>query len=45
VLHLLKLVVAAVVGLWGAVRAAEAGVAAWIRRETRPRDLTGLSWA
>jgi hypothetical protein len=45
VLHLLKLLLATIVGSWGVVRATEAGIAAWIRRETRPRDLTGLSWA
>jgi hypothetical protein len=45
VLHLLKLVLATIFGAWGVVRAAEAGIAAWIRRETRPRDLTGLAWA
>lgn len=45
VLHLLKWALATIFGAWGAVRAAEAGIAVWIRRETRPRDLTGLAWA
>lgn len=44
-LHLLKVVLATILGAWGAVRAAEAGIAVWIRRETRPRDLTGIAWA
>jgi hypothetical protein len=44
-LHLLKLVVMAVAGVWGALRAAELGVGAWIRRATRPRDLTDVAWA
>jgi hypothetical protein len=45
VLHLLKLIIATVAGVWGALRATEAGISAWIRRETRPRDLSGMSWA
>jgi hypothetical protein len=44
-MHLLRLVVLAVAGVWTAIRAAETGFAAWVRRETRQRDLTGLTWA
>jgi hypothetical protein len=44
-MHLLKLLSLAVVGIWSAFRAAEEGLGMWIRRATRSRDLSGLSWA
>jgi hypothetical protein len=44
-LHLLRLVSMVVVGVWGALRAAEEGLAAWVRRASRSRDLSGLTWA
>jgi hypothetical protein len=44
-MHLLRLVVLAVAGVWTAIRAAEGAFAAWVRRETRERDLSGLTWA
>jgi hypothetical protein len=44
-MHLIRLVVLAFVGVWTAIRTAETAFAAWVRRETRARDLTGLTWA
>lgn len=44
-LHLLRTVVVAIVSAWGVVRAAEEALAAWVRRSSRPRDLTGVAWA
>jgi hypothetical protein len=44
-LHLIKMVVLAIAGAWSALWAAEEGLAAWVRRASRQRDLTGLAWA
>ena len=35
----------AVLGLLAALRAVEEALAAWVRRSSRSRDLSGLSWA
>jgi hypothetical protein len=44
-LHLLRTIVVAIVSAWGVVRAAEEAFGAWVRRSSRPRDLTGVAWA
>jgi hypothetical protein len=44
-LHLLKMIVVAIAGAWSVLRATEEGLAAWVRRASRQRDLTGLAWA
>lgn len=44
-LHLLKIVAMVLVGAWGLLRGTEEALAAWVRRATRPRDLSGLAWA
>lgn len=44
-LHLLKIVSLAVAAAWSLVRGAEEGLALWVRRAARTRDLSGLSWA
>lgn len=44
-LRLLKIVAMVIAGAWGVVRGAEEALAAWVRRATRPRDLSGLAWA
>jgi hypothetical protein len=41
----LRLFSFAVVGLLAAIRAVEEALAAWVRRSSRSRDLSGLSWA
>lgn len=42
-LHLLRLLVVAVVGTWGLVRACEEFLGVWVRRASRPR--TDAVWA
>jgi hypothetical protein len=44
-MHLLKLISLAIVAVWTTIRAAEEGLGAWVRRATRDRDLSGLTWA
>jgi hypothetical protein len=44
-MQFLKMIVLAIAGIWTAFRAAEEGLGAWVRRETRDRDLSGLAWA
>jgi hypothetical protein len=44
-MHLLKMISLAVVAIWTAIRAAEEGLGAWVRRAARDRDLSGLAWA
>lgn len=44
-LRLLRIVSLVVVGAWSVLRAAEEGLAVWVRRASRSRDLSGLSWA
>jgi hypothetical protein len=44
-LRLLRIVSLVVVGAWSTIRAAEEALAFWVRRASRSRDLTGLSWA
>jgi hypothetical protein len=44
-LRFLKLVSLAVLGVWGVLRGVEEGVALWVRRATRSRDLAGMAWA
>jgi hypothetical protein len=44
-LQFLRLISLVVVGVWSAFRAVEAAFAAWVRRASRSRDLSGLAWA
>ncbi len=44
-LRLLKIVAMVIASAWGVLRVAEEAFAAWVRRSTRPRDLSGLAWA
>lgn len=44
-LRLLKIVSLVLLGAWSMLRTAEEGLALWVRRATRPRDVDGLAWA
>ena len=44
-LRFLKLVALVLTGAWSLLRVTEEAVGIWVRRATRPRDLTGISWA
>jgi hypothetical protein len=44
-LPFLRMISLVFVGVWSALRAVEEAFAAWVRRASRSRDLSGLSWA
>jgi hypothetical protein len=45
VLYLLKIVSIVVLGAWSLLRGAEEALGIWVRRSSRSRDLSGMSWA